>query len=1431
MSSDLTQNNNVLIYDVYGSVHVGRLSRAMNTVVAHHPGLRTCWFQDAANTLLQGLLKFPPDCFRHVPVTTKDNRNPDTIERVQSELSTREWRLQQGQALEAILVSHTSDKHTLLIGYHHIAMDGAAWRTFFRDLNMAYQGAALPPPSKSPIDLARQDNPNTASAIEQFWIEELSPVPEPLPLLPFASMKTRPPLDRVSNHTSIVQFNGSVVERINSTSRSLGVTTPNFYIAAVQCLLSRIADMEDDICIGVTDSGRDAETAESVGFFLNLLPLRLRAASSASFGELVQQVNKSYRGVREHASVPFDAILENLSIRRDPTCTPLFQVGFDIRPGQSAQLPIGNCQMSIRHSVDSVLLYDITFCVIPMPSSGPSFVQVVTRSDLYSQEATELLAQMYITLLESAAQPSAVDASLNLLQMYPRQDVQKALELGAAKHQKFAGWPSTITERVDQVSQECSSATAIRDIRGSVTYAELGNSVLSLSARLLPFRGLRIAVLCEPQRDWIVGMLATFRVGASFVSLDATLPRARLLAIVNACEPGVVLCHAATSVLASQLVLESGFASQVFNFEEPPAHVVSPDQVQNFEDPTKASLILCTSGTSGAPKAILLSCSGFLNYLANQGELQNLQKGEVMLQKAALGFDMAIAETLLALTHSGALVIAPQAARGDPIALTNLMVQEHVNITFACPTEYLMWLHYGNDTLSRLPTWRLALCGGEKVPEALQRDLQSLPSHPVFQDAYGPTEVSICATMQHDELPLSEYPLTSSATSIGRPLKNVGVFVIDSRGLICPPGIPGEICVTGVGVALGYIDAEATAQSFVKDFKVDFLDGTTRSEGNMYKTGDRGVWREDGTLGYLGRMSNDTVVKIRGLRVDFTDVEDAILSLGSHIISDAVVTLHQDNDDAFLVAHVVVKPDGIAASVPQDSETSEKDVELEGSLEGLMQQLPLPRQMKPSRAMLLERMPLTANGKVDRRRLTQTSLSPRQRNPRQHQHANSLATLTQVQLHLLWKRVLSRTDLPRRTDVDFWAMGGSSLHLVKLQAIIRAELHADVQIRDMFQHSTLGSMASLLDDRAANMLADGPIDWNIETDLADDLRRSLASPRQKGWALRNLSPCEEILITGGDSFLGGHIIQALLRNASVRRINCIAVPPSAHLSFGGDSARISVYPGSLHQQNFGLDAETVSKLLENVDRIVIAGSHGHCLNSYASLRQPNVTTIKLLATWASAHQVPLHYISSSRVTLIPHNSEAALPPISVKDHQPPQDGSEGLTASKWAGEVFLERMVAAMSEHDSSLPVTIHRPCALVGSEAPSEDSLNAILKCSALMSAVPKVSALPISGYFDFAAVEEIAAQIADVVAQNEQLPMVSFRHYSGGVKVIPSEFRSYMEKVHGKAFAELDLQDWLGRALELGMEPMIAVYLRTVVASGQEMVFPFMGMPAPAS
>lgn len=1420
VSSNGTQNNNLLTYDLQGFVNLARLRRAVAAVVAHHPGLHTSFFGDGTNTPRQGVLESPVDCFRHIPAAQEPTSSLDIVRNTQKQLRVRRWRLHHGKAVEIVLVSHTESQHTLLIGYHHIAMDGSAWRTFFRDLHLAYQGVALPVPGKSLTAVATEEADNVLDGSSKFWKGYLTPAPGPFPLLSFASAKLRPPMDGFTNRTSIAPIDGSIVDRINSTSRSFGVTSVNFYLAALHLLLSRLAGVEEDICIGVTDSGRNVETAESVGFFLNMLPLRLQAMKSKSFGNLTQQVNNTYREARAHSNVPFDAILESLGINRDPTCPPLFQVGFDIRPGDSGEIPLGNCQLKIQQSDDSELPYDITLCVVPMPTSGPSYVQVISRSDLYSQEATELLAQMYIALLGSVAHPSAAEAPLESISVYPAAEVQKALDFGARKIKKFTGWPSTITERVDNVFRIHADTVAIEDVSGPMRYAELSEASVFLALRLLPYQGCRIAVICEPQREWIIGMLATLRVGAAFVSLDATLPISRLSTMIQACEPNVILCHAATMSMVSEVVAESRTTAKILTFEDTP--VDTGGDVQNLEDPSKASFVICTSGTTGIPKAILLSSRGFINYLANQAELHGVQKGEVILQQSNLGFDMAIAEALLSLTHGGTLVIAPQTSRGDPVAITDLMVQEDVSFTFATPTEYLMWLRYCKDTISRLKRWRLAQCGGDKVPDTLYREMQNAGCSPipVLSDAYGPAEVSICATIQHNEAHLPNDPLTIGTPSIGRTLDNVGIYLLDAQGHVCPPGVPGEICITGVGIALGYVDSDATAKAFTEDFQVDCGNGTKLSEGRMYKTGDLGVWRADGTLGFLGRMSDSTMVKIRGIRVDLSDIENAILSQGSHIISDAIVTLYAQDDNTYLVAHVV--PVRSSAAPARENEGQS----VEAPFEDLMHRLALPRHMKPARVVVLANMPLSANGKVDRRALSRSALPPREPNTQNHSDGETISTLTQVELHLLWVVVLNRKDLPRRKDIDFWAMGGSSLDLVKLQAAIRKEMLVKVSIRDMFMHSTLESMADLIQSQTSGSPSSKPIDWGHETTLTDDLEAIIRSPVTISKTSQGSGVSGEILLTGADGFLGGHVLRALLENPSIRRIHCIAVSSTSKLPADTDLKRVVVYEGSsIHQENYGLAEEIIEDLISTVDRVILAGSHGHCLNNYASLRQTNVEKTKLLATWASRRRVPLHFISSSRVTLLPSDSQACLPPISVKDHQPITDGSEGLTASKWAGEVFLERLAAAAEKSGSGCPITIHRPCALIGAEAPSDDSLNAILKYSALMSAVPQISTSPVSGYFDFAAVETVAADIADVAVAADQPQHLRFRHHSSGVKVEPSGFKEYMEKMHGKEFVELELEEWLERALKVGIEPMIAVYLRAVVQTGEKLVFPYMG------
>jgi aspyridone synthetase (hybrid polyketide synthase/nonribosomal peptide synthetase) len=651
-------------------------------------------------------------------------------------------------------------------------------------------------------------------------------------------------------------------------------------------------------------------------------------------------------------------------------------------------------------------------------------------------------------------------------------------------------------------------------------------------------------------------------------------------------------------------------------------------------------------------------------------------------------------------------------------------------------------------------------------------------------------------------------------SSVGKANPNTSIYIVDESGRSVPQGIPGEICVGGVGVALGYLDKDVSAQRFVTN---TFATSEEKARGwnLMYRTGDKGLIRADGSLQFMGRMDGDTTIKLRGLRIDLDDVANVMLREGKGSIADAIVTVR--GDPAFLVAHVVLSQGSVADSA---------------SLQQLANSLPLPQYMKPAIVIPLEQLPLSNNGKIDRRAVealplpTLTSSS----NSQTLVSSGRKPTLAEGEMRLIWHKVLSQTGLSDNAKLepgtDFFHVGGNSLLLVKLQSAIQTSMGVSLSLREMYRSSTLEGMTALATERNSGEFVSETIDWEAETALPRSInidQPMTLNPPRTGQGL-------EILMTGSLAFLGSRILRSLLGNAAVARVHCVAVDPDSMDNHIKDD-RVTVYPGSLGETMFGLSSDTYHQLQNTVDAIILAGSEGHCLNNYLTLRAPNVTSTQQMGRFAFARGIPIHYISSNRVTLLDDRANAALPPVSVKDHRPPVDGSEGFTAAKWASEVFLENLSAAATKssgsgHGGHLPVTIHRPCAIVGEEAPIEDALNALLRYSKLIAAVPSVSKLNVNGYFDFLPVESVASDIAaSAVSLQTSQSGVEFRHYSSGTRVTPGEFAAYMQKTYGGEFRELELEDWIGEARKEGIEELIVLYLQAIVDRGGRITFPFMG------
>lgn len=301
-------------------------------------------------------------------------------------------------------------------------------------------------------------------------------------------------------------------------------------------------------------------------------------------------------------------------------------------------------------------------------------------------------------------------------------------------------------------------------------------------------------------------------------------------------------------------------------------------------------------------------------------------------------------------------------------------------------------------------------------------------------------------------------------------------------------------------------------------------------------------------------------------------------------------------------------------------------------------------------------------------------------------------------------------------------------------------------------------------------------------------------------------------------------MQLLLQVPEVERVHCIAVEKEQeHVLPTSD--KVSLYYGSLLDPNLGLSTAEWASLQDRVDVVIHNGSNGHCLNTYNSLKGPNLGSTHRLAEFALQSQVPLHYISSGRVIL--QSGQTALGPTSVSFHPPPLDGSDGLTATKWAGEVFLERL----AEH-TDISISIHRPCTPIGDQAPAQDALNSLLRYSVNLGATPRLTRM--EGYLDFQKVEIIAEEIATLVTSRFTKRSntssfttrgVSFFHHSSNIKVPVKSFKEYMEKVHGRPFQELNLREWSSLALEQGIEPLIPSFLEAVDDNEETLRYPYLG------
>jgi hybrid polyketide synthase/nonribosomal peptide synthetase ACE1 len=914
------------------------------------------------------------------------------------------------------------------------------------------------------------------------------------------------------------------------------------------------------------------------------------------------------------------------------------------------------------------------------------------------------------------------------------------------------------------VAQENQDKIALVDgINQDLTYSNMIDRIEAISEALQNVEigpGSRVLVFQTAASDWVCSMLAIMRIGAIYVPLDLRNPVARLAVVANDCQPGAILADHTTLGDVTKLTVPSAFAIDVSSLpRKPSSHI--PNRAQG----DSPAAILYTSGSTGTPKGIIVTHSGLRNEIEGYTKEWGLGP-EQTLQQSAFTFNHSSDQIYTGLVNGGTVYIVPWSKRGDPIEITKIIKDNAITYTKATPSEYSLWMQFGTENISQATQWRRAFGGGEPLTSVVTQQFAELelPLLRVY-NSYGPTEISISSTKMEIDY-RNKKKMEDGRIPCGYSLPNYHVYVVDEKLKPLPAGMPGEICIGGAGVAVGYLNKELTDQHFIANpftTPEDVSHGWTR----MYRTGDIGHLQDDGAMVFHSRMAGDTQIKIRGIRIELSDIETNIISASGGVLQDAVVTLREGDPD-FLVAHVVPRR--------EHSISDQK-----AFFQQLLSRLPLPPYMIPVLAIPLETLPLNNHSKVDRKALKSLALPQRT----ESSQTNGELTSTMRQLKQIWRDVLGNSglDLDIHPSTSFFHVGGNSLLVIRLQQHIRQVFNIVIRLAELLDANTLGDMARKIEEGIDLDL----INWEEETapPSIPDFIKGVTGGRA------NQQQPLTILLTGATSYIAKYVIPQLAARPDVQRIHCVAVreKESERPREIYQSSKLVIHEGDLTVPQLGLSEQEFRLLSSTVDAIVHLGAVRSFWDNYHALKASNVLPTRELVKLATPRSIPIHYIST--VGVLSQEAEAA--EISAASCVPAIDGSNGYVASRWASERILERASESLG-----VPASIYRFLPSAQQTLPQEvlDEFARYVDVSGVM---PSMNGW--EGRIDMVPAEQIANRLSQSVVGDDFAGATRFSHYESHVAVDVGVLRDYLEKKKGGlGLKRMPGLQWIGRIKALG-------------------------------
>ncbi|MFH9769694.1 amino acid adenylation domain-containing protein [Streptomyces microflavus] len=1030
-----------LVLSVNGPLDRDALQLALHDLVDRHETLRTVYpptdngpGADGDGTPHQVIL--PPGHEAARPVLRLAEPGSDLTEAVRHCFD-----LAAEPPLRTVLFSDSPAHHTLLLLLHHIAGDGASTTPLARDLATAYtarvagRAPAFTPLAGQYVDHAARlqqllGTPAAPTPLAEaqlaHWREALAGLPDQLEL---PTDRPRPPVATSAGDTVPFALDAATHEALRRVARAHGATVFMTVQAGLAALLTRHG-CGTDIPLGTPVAGRDDDTtAGLVGFFTNTVVLRTDTSGDPGFGALLDRVRTTTLAAYEHDALPFDHLVEALNPPRSLARHPLFQTMLawqSIADGPAAFGPDATARLAAVPS--GTAKFDLTLNAGELAGGGiAGFLEF--RTDLFDRTTAQALADRLARLLTAAA--AEPETPVGLLPVLGEDEVHRALvEANGASADRPV--PLTLAEVYEVAARRHPDRVAVSCAGDSLTYAELSSRAQSL-ARLLAARNIgpgSIVALALPRSlDLVAGLLAVSLSGAAYLPMDPDYPADRLAYMLEDARPAALITDAAT---ADRLPAHELPLITVDEAEGLPDGPLSQSDRTRPLSPQDPAYVIYTSGSTGRPKGVVVTQHNVTRLMTATEHWFAFGPDDVWTLFHSYAFDFSVWELWGALLYGGKVVVVPHLTSRDPQAFLRLLAEERVTVLNQTPSAFYQLAAADREAPGHNLALRYVVFGGEALELGRLADWYTRhhKNAPTLVNMYGITETTVHVSY----LALDRETAASAVSStIGVNIPDLRVYVLDDRLQPVPPGVTGEMYVAGQGVALGYLGRpDLTAGRFVADpFAHLFGESGTR----MYRSGDLARRRADGALEYFGR--GDQQVKIRGFRIELGEIE-AVLAAHPEVADVAVVVREDVPGDKRLVGYVVPAP----GTDPVPGELREHAAAV------------LPVHMVPSAVVVLDRLPLTGNGKLDRKALPAPGVpvGGGGRAPR---------TVREEQLCSVFAEVLG---LPSAgVEDNFFDLGGHSLLAVRLAGRIRAAFGIEVSIGTVFQAPTPAALDAALD--------------------------------------------------------------------------------------------------------------------------------------------------------------------------------------------------------------------------------------------------------------------------------------------------------------------------------------------------------------------------------